>query len=164
MFSTYHDAPVKWCSSSSSHQVSKYGVMACVASSKSKDRLRDNQKGRRTRPIVAYVSSAKSGNTGKNAGLMPEAFHELLNGLLNAPARVHQQARLVVAKHRTHAVGWISHVHIKTISRQTGRDGGRRLNSQGVWADAIWLAINVLQQSAAERKVRKQFMLEILTV
>ena len=33
------------------------------------------------------------------------------------------------------------------------------------WADAIWLAINVLQQqSAAERKVRKQFMLEILTV
>ena len=40
------------------------------------------------KPIVAYVSSAKSGNTGKNAGLMPEAFQELLNGLLKAPAGV----------------------------------------------------------------------------
>ena len=39
-------------------------------------------------PMVAYVSSAKSGNTGKNAGLMPEAFHELLNALLNTPAGV----------------------------------------------------------------------------
>ena len=39
-------------------------------------------------PMVAYVSSARSGNTGKNAGLMPEAFQELLNGLLNAPPGV----------------------------------------------------------------------------
>ena len=40
------------------------------------------------KPIVAYVSSARSGNTGKNAGLMPEAFQELLNELLNAPPGV----------------------------------------------------------------------------
>ena len=40
------------------------------------------------RPIVAYVSSANSGKTGKNAGLIPEAFQELLKGLLNAPAGV----------------------------------------------------------------------------
>ena len=40
------------------------------------------------KPIVAYVSSAMSGNTGKNAGLMPEAFHDELNVLLNAPAGV----------------------------------------------------------------------------
>ena len=40
------------------------------------------------KPIVAYVSSARSGNTGKNAGLIPEAFQELLNGLLNAPPGV----------------------------------------------------------------------------
>jgi hypothetical protein len=29
-----------------------------------------------------------SGNTGKNAGLMPEAFHEELKALLNAPEGV----------------------------------------------------------------------------
>ena len=40
------------------------------------------------KPIVAYESSASSGNTGKNAGLMPEAFQELLNALLNAPSGV----------------------------------------------------------------------------
>ena len=37
------------------------------------------------RPIVAYVSSANSGKTGKNAGLIPEAFQELLKELLKTP-------------------------------------------------------------------------------
>ena len=41
-----------------------------------------------SKPIVAYVSSAKSGTRGKNAALMPEAFQLALNVLLNAPAGV----------------------------------------------------------------------------
>ena len=32
------------------------------------------------------MSSTKSGNTGTNAGLMPDAFQLELNGLLNAPS------------------------------------------------------------------------------
>ena len=40
------------------------------------------------KPMVAYVSSANSGKTGKNAGLMPEAFQEAFKGLLNTPLGV----------------------------------------------------------------------------
>ena len=39
-------------------------------------------------PIVAKLSSAKSGNTGRKAGFTPEAFQLELYGLLNMPAGV----------------------------------------------------------------------------
>ena len=40
------------------------------------------------RPMVAYVSSTKSGNKSKNAGLIPEAFQVGLALELNAPEGV----------------------------------------------------------------------------
>ena len=39
-----------------------------------------------SKPMVAYVSSTKSGTNGMNAALMPDAFQLALNELLNAPA------------------------------------------------------------------------------
>ena len=92
VFNTYHDAPVKVVLVRFvAPGVKKYGVMACVASStiegSAAPTMPEVDAGP-DKPIVAYVSSAKSGNTGKNAGLMPEAFQELLKALLNAPAGV----------------------------------------------------------------------------
>ena len=39
-------------------------------------------------PMVAYVSSTRSGTAEKNAGLIPEAFQLALKGLLNTPSGV----------------------------------------------------------------------------
>ena len=117
------------------------------------------------KPMVAYVSSARSGNTGKKAGLMPDAFHELLNGLLNAPPGVFTKGWLGRCRTR-HSFGpWVLHVHVKAISRQTGRDGGRRLDREGVLGRCQVAGINALQQQAAARKSeRSEFMLLVLTV
>ena len=92
VFNTYQEAPVNVVLTKSvAPGVKKYGVMGCVASStmegSAAPAMPDVEAGP-VSPIVAYESSAKSGNTGKNAGLMPEAFHELLNGLLKAPPGV----------------------------------------------------------------------------
>ena len=92
VFKMYQEAPVKVVLSRFvAPGVRKYGVMGWLVSStiegSAAPAMPEVEAGP-VKPIVAYVSSAKSGNTGKNAGLMPEAFQELLNALLNAPAGV----------------------------------------------------------------------------
>ena len=71
--------------------VKKYGVMGWLVSSttlgSAAPGIPEEEAGP-ANPMVAYVSSAKSGKTGKKAGLIPDALHEELNALLNAPSGV----------------------------------------------------------------------------
>ena len=94
---------------------------------------------------------------------MPDAFHELLNGLLNAPPAYSPKAG---DRCRTrHSFGpWDLACPRKSVSRQTGRDGRRRLDREVCWADAKLLAINALQQQQPQKSERNEFMLLVLTV
>ena len=92
VFNTYHEEPVSVVLTKFvAPGVKKYGVIGWLASStmegSAAPAIPEVDAGP-VKPMVAYVSSARSGNTGKKAGLMPEAFQELLKGLLNAPAGV----------------------------------------------------------------------------
>ena len=82
VFKMYHEAPVSVVLSRLvAPAVKKYGVTGWLLSStiegSAAPAMPEVDAGP-VKPTVAYVSSAKSGNTGKNAGLMPEAFQELL--------------------------------------------------------------------------------------
>ena len=90
VFNTYHEEPVSVLLNTPVEPgVRKNGVMGWVLSSTTEGSaapaMPDVDAGP-SNPMVAYVSSAKSGNTGKKAGLMPEAFHALLKALLNTPS------------------------------------------------------------------------------
>ena len=89
VFKMYHDAPVNVVASSKvAPLVAKNGVTGWLGSSTMEGSAAPGMPEADAGPLspmVAYVSSAKSGNTPKNAGLIPDAFQEELNWLLNAP-------------------------------------------------------------------------------
>ena len=92
VFKTYHDAPVSVVLPNSSHRSQKVRVIAWFASSTMEDLLR--QQSLRWMQILSiqwsHTCRRPTQEHWNKRGLMPDAFHELLKVLLNAPSGVHQ--------------------------------------------------------------------------
>ena len=69
-----------------------------------------------SKPMVAYESSAISGNAANRAGLRPDALHEAFNGLLNTQM-VHESTWVVqVPKHGTQSIRGVLSLDGKAIT------------------------------------------------
>ena len=81
--------------------------------------------------MVAYVSSARSGTNGRNAGLMPEAFGLVLNVLLNAPLGC-SPSKLAWSLPNT--------ALMRSVGPACQRRNGKSLNLQSrqVWLQPSW--------------------------
>ena len=90
VFKMYHEEPVMvLLTKEVDPSLRKNGVMGWFVSSTmlgSAASAKPEEAAGPSKPMVAYVSSAKSGNAGKNAGLMPDAFQLALKVLLNTPS------------------------------------------------------------------------------